>query len=46
MSILFVIFISILAGVCFFSLGRFIGNSIAKKQKIQDEVMKNGSKHI
>lgn len=46
MFILYVIGISVLAGFSFFFLGRLIGNAIGKKQKMQDEVLRNGSKHV
>lgn len=46
MKILIIILFSLLLGVVFFALGNLIGNGVAKKQKMQDEVLKNGSKHV
>lgn len=42
---LFILF-CIAIGVVFYVLGRVIGNWIGKKQKMRDEVMRNGSKHV
>lgn len=42
---LFLLF-CIAIGVIFFALGRLIGDRIGKKQKMQDEVLRNGSKHV
>lgn len=43
--ILFILF-CVLVGVVFYVLGRLIGHLVGKKQKLQDEVMKNGSKRL
>lgn len=45
MSVFVLILVSLCVGVGCFFIGRFFGNWIGKKQKMQDEVMRNGSKH-
>lgn len=36
----------IVIGLTFYWLGRAIGDYVGKKQKFQNEVKRNGSKHI
>ena len=36
----------IVIGFAFYWLGRVIGDYVGKKQKMQNEVKRNGSKHI
>lgn len=45
MSVFILILITISAGVGCFFIGRLLGNWIGKKQQMQDEVRRNGSKH-
>ena len=45
MNLLVLLLISVAVGVGFYLLGRLIGYWIGKRQKMQDEVLKNGSKH-
>lgn len=42
---LFILFCVVVA-IVFYALGRVIGNWVGKKQKMQDEVMRNGSKRV
>ena len=46
MKILLFIVGCIAIGFAFYWLGRAIGDYVGKKQKFQNEVRRNGSKHI
>lgn len=46
MVIFLTILISAVAGILFFCFGRLIGNFVGKKQKMQDEVLRNGNMHV
>lgn len=46
MKILLYIGLCLVLGVSFYWIGRAIGNAVGKRQKMQNEIKQNGSKHV
>lgn len=46
MKILLYIGLCIVLGVSFYWIGRVIGDAVGKRQKMQNEIKQNGSKHV